>query len=59
MSFGVTVAHVCVVLFYFDYPLVGTGARGWVDLILLAARMLSSYRAGVGLQANSRVVLGM
>ena len=31
MSFSVTGAHVCVVLFYFVYPFVGVGAAcGWV-----------------------------
>ena len=44
MSFGVTVAHVCVVLFYFVYPSVGAGPGGWVDLILLATRVVPSYR---------------
>ena len=29
MSFSVTGAHVCVVLFYFVYLFVGVGARGW------------------------------
>ena len=47
MSFGVTVAHVCVVLFYFVYPSVGAGPGGWVDFILLATRVLSSYRGWV------------
>ena len=54
-----TVAHVCVVLFYFVYPSVGAGPGGWVDFILLATRVLPSYRAGVGLWPNRRVVLGM
>ena len=54
-----TVAHVCVVLFYFVYPSVGAGPGGWVDLILLATRVLPSYRAGVAWWANCRVVLGM
>ena len=44
MSFGVTVAHVCVVLFYFVYPSVGDGPGGWVDFILLATRVLPPYR---------------
>ena len=30
MSFSVTGAHVCVVLFYFVYLFVGVGAHGWV-----------------------------
>ena len=30
MSFSVTGAHVCVVLFYFVYPFIGVGARAWV-----------------------------
>ena len=30
MSFGVTGAHVCVVLFYFVYPFIGAGACGQV-----------------------------
>ena len=51
-------AHICVALFYFVYPLVGTGARGWVDCILLAARVVPSCRGVVGLLVNCRVVLG-
>ena len=30
MSFSVTGTHVCVVLFYFVYPFIGAGDRGWV-----------------------------
>ena len=30
MSFSVTGAHVCVVLFYFVHLFIGAGARGWV-----------------------------
>ena len=30
MSFRVTGAHIGVVLFYFVYPFIGAGARGWV-----------------------------
>ena len=44
MSFCVTGALVCVVLFYFGYPSVGAGPGGWVDWILLATRVLPSYR---------------
>ena len=59
LYFGVTVAHVCVALFYFVYASVGAGPGGWVDLILLTTRVLPSYRAGVAWWANCRVVLGM
>ena len=30
MSFSVTGAHVCVVLFYFVYSFIGAGAHRWV-----------------------------
>jgi len=56
MSFGVTVAHVCVVLFYFVYPSVGAG--GWVELILLATRVVPSYRGWLVGQPY-RIVLGI
>ena len=58
MSFSVTGAHVCVVLFYFVYPFVGTGARGWV--VDTAGCMADSILlARVELLAKRRVVLGI
>ena len=52
MSFNMTGAHACVVLIYFIYPLAGVGAHGCVV-------DTAFHRAGVGLLANCRVVLGI
>ena len=56
MSFNVTGAHVCVVIFYFVYPFVGAGTHGYV--VDTPGHMGGQYSAGVGLLANRRVVLG-
>ena len=53
-----TGAHVCVALFYFVYPFVETGARGWV--VDTAGCMADSILlARVELLAKRRVVLGI
>ena len=56
MSFGVTGAHVCVVLFQFVHPIVGVGARGWVNCGYCWPQEWL-HPAGVGLLANRSVVL--
>ena len=45
MSFSVTGAHICVVLFFFFYFIVETGARSWV---VLATRVTWFHLPGLG-----------
>ena len=60
MSFRVTDALVCVILFYFVYLVIGVGAYGWVMDTAGSRSTSILQRLGcwptVGLLANTRVV---